>query len=101
MLEQGILKQPVEQRVEHTGRNRWALATELRIARGDPPDHVFEALVDFDDVLAEGVLEQRLGPQIVPEAVHARVFAEGFGELDEKALHEFLATLRTGRDLIV
>ena len=36
MLEQGILKQHVEQRVEHTGGDRRALAAEFRIARGDP-----------------------------------------------------------------
>src|SRR5882757_11487038 len=53
MLEQRALEQAVEQRVECSGRRRRPLAAQFGVARGDAPDHRFQALVDFEHVLAK------------------------------------------------
>jgi hypothetical protein len=74
---------------------------ELGVAADNAPDHILEAFVDLADVGLEGRLEHRLGPNVVPEAMQMRLFAQRLGERAEKSLDQLHAggTVEAG-DLI-
>src|ERR1700676_5559474 len=60
MLEQTVLKQPIDHRVDDRRRHGLGFSGQFREATHDAPDHGLEALVQLGDVRAERRLEQRL-----------------------------------------
>jgi len=101
VLEQALLEQPVEQRIDHRRRHCLRLSGELGKPADDAPDHVFQALVDLGHVVAERRFEKRLGANVVPQTMHMRFFAHGVAEALQKALHQLVVGRRSRRDLIV
>jgi hypothetical protein len=69
VAQQGLLERPVEQRVDGVGRADGRAAGQLGVAGDDVVDHALQQAVDLQHVGAEGLLEQGLGAQVVPEPV--------------------------------
>src|SRR5580704_866197 len=73
LMQQGLLEQAVEHRVGHAGGDGHRDPGELGVPADDAPDHFLAALVDLQHVGPEGLLEQALVAQVVPQPVHRRV----------------------------
>ena len=56
---QAFLEQPVEQRIERTLGNGRLLAAEFGEPGRDAPHHIFQNLIDLEDVISKRVLELR------------------------------------------
>src|SRR6266478_6374085 len=101
MPQQASLEQSIKQRIEGAPGDDRLSATKCGKAGRDAPHHVFQALVDLGDIVAKGLLKQRLRAKVVPEAMHPSLVANRLAELFEKTLHQFVAALRRRRDLVV
>jgi hypothetical protein len=101
MVQQRLLEQAVEDGVRRTRGQRQGNAGELGVAGQDTPDHLLAALVDFQHVGAEGLLEQALVAQVVPEPVHRRVGPQRLRHRLAELPLEFPGRPRGGDDLVV
>jgi tRNA (cmo5U34)-methyltransferase len=94
-------EQAVQDRVGG-GRGERDLGPGQRGVRADdPPDHLLAVLVDLQHVGAEGLLEQALVAQVVPEPVHGRVGAQRLGHGRAELGLELGGRGRGGHDLVV
>ena len=61
MPQQAFLEQPVKQCIERTPGDGSLLAAEFGEPGRDAPHHIFQDLINLEDVISKGVLEQGLG----------------------------------------
>src|ERR1700691_5119905 len=101
MLQEALLEQTVENRIEHRWRHLLRLAGQFRKAAHDPPDHIFKALVDLQDIGAERFFEQGLRAEIVPETVQMSFIAHGLAKDLQESRGQFLVSAGACNDLIV
>src|SRR6202789_4602191 len=101
MLQEALLEQTVENRIEHRCRHLLRLAGQFRKAAHDPPDHILKALVDLQDIGAERFLEKGLRAKIVPETVQMPFIAHGLAEDLQESRGQFLVSSGACTDLIV
>jgi hypothetical protein len=74
-----LLEEAVEGRVGDGWGDGGSGVRQFGVSGDDAPDHFLAALVDFQDVGAEGLLEEALVAQVVPESVHGRLGAQRAG----------------------
>jgi hypothetical protein len=70
MPQQASLEQSIKQRIEGAPGDDRLSAAKWGKAGRDAPHHIFQALVDLGNVVAEGLFKQRLRAKVVPEAMH-------------------------------